>query len=86
LDGEDSLLNSLPCCLKSSLNQLCVLYFSGDEDEIEFVRLFLKNAPFLGEIQLFCAGSLLDNMEEKVADIQDQLRFVGSEACVIKLL
>ncbi|KAK2448672.1 F-box/RNI superfamily protein [Trifolium repens] len=85
LDGEDLLLNSLPCCLKSSLNQLCVLYFSGDEDEIEFVRLFLKNAPFLGEIQLFCAGSLLDNMEEKVADIQDQLRFVGSEACVIKL-
>ncbi|KAK2394955.1 F-box/LRR-repeat protein [Trifolium repens] len=47
LDGEDSLLNSLPCCLKSSLNQLCVLYFSGDEDEIEFVRLFLKNGPLL---------------------------------------
>jgi hypothetical protein len=28
---------------------------------------------------------LLANME-KVADIEDQLRFVGPEACVIKLL
>ncbi|KAK2434537.1 FBD-associated F-box protein [Trifolium repens] len=35
LDGEDSLWNSLPCSLKSSLNQLCILYFYGDEDEID---------------------------------------------------
>ncbi|KAK2434539.1 FBD-associated F-box protein [Trifolium repens] len=85
LDGEDSLWNSLPCSLKSSLNQLCILYFYGDEDEIEFVRLVLKNAPFLGEIQLFCCSYLLANVE-KVAYIRDELQSVGPEACVIKFL
>ncbi|XP_045788788.1 putative F-box/FBD/LRR-repeat protein At1g66290 isoform X2 [Trifolium pratense] len=77
LDGEDSLLNSLPCCLKSSLKRLHILYFFGDEDEIEFVMLFLKNASFFREIQL--------TNVEKVADIQDQLQSVGLgtyvEAC-----
>jgi hypothetical protein len=81
LDGEDSLLNSLPCCLK----QLCILYFLGDEVEIEFVRLFLKNAPVLGEIQLFCGRYFLANLE-KVADIKNQLQSVGPGACVVKFL
>jgi hypothetical protein len=85
LGGEDSILNPLPCCLKSSLNQLCILYFFGDEDEIEFVRLFLQNAPFLGEIQLFCWGYLFANVE-KVAYIRDELQSVGPGACVIKFL
>jgi hypothetical protein len=85
LDDEDSLWNSLPFCLKSSLNQLCILDFFGDEDEIEFVELFLKNAPFLGEIQLFCCSYLLANVE-KVAYIRDELQSVGPEACVIKFL
>ncbi|KAK2434541.1 F-box/LRR-repeat protein [Trifolium repens] len=83
LDDEDSLWNSLPFCLKSSLNQLCILDFFGDEDEIEFVELFLKNAPFLGEIQLFCCSYLLANVE-KVAYIRDELQSVGPGACVIK--
>ncbi|GAU51146.1 hypothetical protein TSUD_411930 [Trifolium subterraneum] len=83
LDGEDSLLNSLPCCLKSSLNRLCILNYLGEDVEIEFVRLFLKNAAFLREIRLFCGRSLLANVE-KVANIQDQLQSVRPGACVIE--
>ncbi|KAK2448678.1 F-box/RNI superfamily protein [Trifolium repens] len=44
---------------------------------------FLKNAPVLGEIQLFCGRYFLANLE-KVADIKNQLQSVGPGACVVK--
>ena len=80
------ILNSVPCCFKSSLNRLCFLNFYGNEYEIQFVKFILKNAPYLGDIKIHCSRHLLaDN--EKVDDIWNQLDDVGGpESCVIDFL
>ncbi|XP_058733719.1 F-box protein At4g22280-like [Vicia villosa] len=85
LDGEDQILNSLPCCFNTSLSSLCFLYFYGDEYEIKFVKFILENAPHLVEMNIHCSRHLLADTE-KVTAIRDQLEDVGLESCVIKFL
>jgi hypothetical protein len=77
------ILNSMPCCFKSSLNQLCFLNFYGDEYEIQFVKFILENSPYLEEIKIHCSRRLSADME-KLDDILDQLEDVCLESCVIK--
>lgn len=83
LDSEDLILNSVPCCFKSSLSRLSFLNFYGNEYEIQFVTFILKNAPYLEEINIHCSRRLSADME-KLDDARNQLEDVCLESCAIK--
>lgn len=83
LDGEDLMLNSVPCCFKSSLSRLCILNFYGTEYEIQYVTFIIENAPYLGEIKIHCSRHLSADTE-KMNDVWNQLEDLCLEGCVIK--
>lgn len=83
LVGDNLRLNSVPCCFKSSLNQLFFSNFYGNDYEIQYVKFILKNSPYLGEINIHCSRHLTADME-KMADVRNQFKDLGLESCVIK--
>ncbi|XP_024636441.1 putative F-box protein At1g58310 [Medicago truncatula] len=82
LGGEDLMLNSVPCCFKSSLNRLCIFNFYGDEYEIKFLTFMLKNCQYLGDIKIHSSRHLTADAE-KLDDVRNQLEDLGPESCVI---
>lgn len=82
LDGEDLILNSVPCCFNSSLNRLCFSNFYGNEYEIQFVTFILKNAPYLRKIDIHCSRRLIADIE-KLDDVCNQFEDVCLESCVV---
>ncbi|XP_057450477.1 F-box/LRR-repeat protein At4g14103-like [Lotus japonicus] len=83
MDGEDWILNSVPCCFKYSLKSFSISYFDGGEAEIQLLKFLLENATVLEEIRIFCSKTLSSNLK-KQAEISNQLQPVVLENCVIK--
>jgi hypothetical protein len=85
MDGEDLMLNSVPCCFKYSLNQLSILYFNGDEHEIQFIMFILINSPHLGEVKIHCSRHLSAD-KEKMTNVWNRLEDAGAKRCVVKFM
>ena len=83
MDGEDWILNSVPCCFKNSLKLFSISVFDGSEAEIQLLKFLLETAKVLGEIQIMCTESLSTDLK-KQAEISNQLQLLSLGSCVIK--
>ena len=79
MDGEDWILNSVPCCFKNSLKLFSISVFDGSEAEIQLLKFLLENAKVLGEIQIMCTETLSTDLK-KQAEISNPLQPIGLAA------
>ncbi|PRQ34515.1 putative F-box domain, FBD domain, leucine-rich repeat domain, L domain-containing protein [Rosa chinensis] len=85
--NNDGVLEPLPPCFLTSLKQIEVREFYGDENNLCAIKILLKNAMVLETMILTCMHNFVGGSEKK-KDVNKQLSDLpkGSESCEVVLV
>ncbi|XP_062144531.1 F-box/FBD/LRR-repeat protein At5g56420-like isoform X1 [Alnus glutinosa] len=86
-ENDDWKLDPLPPCFLSHLKWIVVRNYDGDKEEFFAMKILLKNAIVLDEIDIYCSERLAGNLEKQVNLCKQLIEIPkGSQNCEIVFL